>query len=151
MTNGAAIPRDPSPAPPGAQALALLGMVAALLCLIAERVLPRLRADGSTGAALVQVHAAMALLAAAAWREIERADAPGAPSGPSLALEEAAALLHDAMRALLACLARRARRPVPGSSLRRAEGGSLVPLSAPRRSPAPCGGRARDGPPNPSP
>ena len=104
-------PNDPASAP----ALAILGLVAALVCLVTERVLPRWspRPGSADAAALWRVQLALAALAVTAWRQVERLG-PDAP--PTTELEDRAAEMHDAMRALVPCAARMRRRPpVPGT------------------------------------
>ena len=102
----------PNPAPDAAAfALAMMGMVAALICLLSDRVLPRFgaRMERADAEALLRVQVAMLGLAGAAWRGVEAPEA-----APSRAMETWAAALHDAVAALALRASRRrptARRP----------------------------------------
>lgn len=129
---------------PAPGALALLGLVAVVLHLLAARVLPRVLACRCPvlAAAALDVQRRMAVLAVIAWREAE-AD-PGAPA--SWRSEEATLDMLDAVRRLAAAMAR-ARRPVLGVRAPRVaqrEGIVLAPPPAPALPLAAA--RARDGP-----
>ena len=133
-----------SPHAASAYPLALLGMVAALVCLLTEQVLPRWRArDASEAVALLRVQLAMAALAAAAWQRLENEDA-GARG--ALALEDRAADMLDAMEGFMACVVRgrRAGPPRPPSTRRRGPSAS-PPVRAVALEPVEA--RARHGPP----
>ena len=133
--------------PGGACALGLLGMVAALLCFLAERVLPRMgrEADAATVGAFLNLAHAMQLLAAVAWREIETEPHEG---GATSALHDAAERMHGALLALVGVLAQGGgrRRRVPNAARRVAarEGRALSPR--PVRGRPTHRQRARDGP-----
>ena len=151
----------PAHAPTPAAALATLGMVAALVCLLAERVLPRI-AQGGMGRdvrvafALLEVQHAMLGLAAAAWREVEmvpygtsiQACAEPVDVTPEVAMATTRmhAALTDLMALLSACpRARPASRPSPLSGRGAAPSASVRPRAA-RRAGRAHAGRARDGP-----
>ena len=142
MSDATAIDRDHD-APPGA--LAMLGLVAALVTLLCERVLPRWRGCPVTGAALLEVQHAMVLLAAVAWDEL---DAPETRAG-AWRMEAAALRMRDAMRALMATIesrpALRRRRWTVAPRAPRREGGGARPLRGFAATWAPLA-RARDGP-----
>lgn len=111
MSNG------PDQAPhPAAYALALLGMVAGLVCLLSERVLPRIARDAGADmevlAAYLEVHHAMQLLAAAAWREIETVpkEAGSGPYAVTVELDVATRSMHATLTRLMTLLA---SRPMP--------------------------------------
>ena len=145
MTASAPHPDDH---PAAAEALATLGLVAALVCFLVERVLPRWRPrDWHEAATLMHLQGEMAALASVAWGQVER------PEGPDLTMAMAgrAEVIRDALLALLACAMRGggqrspfrpakpgcarndgARAKAPGAALAMATAGD---------------GLARDGPP----
>ena len=86
-----------------APALAMLGMVAALICFIAERVLPRWSGQAEAGAALLRVQIAMVALAGAAWRDLE---AGGTDEAAWEEMQGCATAVLSAMQALLAATRR---------------------------------------------
>lgn len=152
--------RIPSPSPttcPGAHALATLGMVAALVCLLTERVLPRLAAgragaDARVVAALLAVQHAMLGLASAAWREIEAVPLPGGSYdalGVSPEVEVATERMHGALVALMAALAAHPQAPLrlTNAAPRVAQPGEAVAARPPAPRPDVAGEHPRDGPP----
>lgn len=131
-----------SPPPPGA--LALLGFVAALLCLISERVLVRGGRCAVTDAALLDLQVAMGALASAAWRQVEAGEGAVPSAASTRRVEAALRALIVALRAFLTATAR--DRP-PSRAIRRVrrEARRAIP-SLPTSDPAMRAGLARDGP-----
>ena len=145
MTTSATHPDDH---PTAAEALATLGLVAALVCFLMERVLPRWRPrDWHEAATLMHLQSEMAALAAVAWRQVER------PEGPDLsdAMAERAEAMRDALLALLACamrggVRRSPFRPVRPGRAGHAGGWASTSGAAPLAATA-SAALARDGPP----
>ena len=133
--------RDASPSAPQAAALATLGLVALVISLLTQRVLPRLIGCAQTDAAVLRLQSSMAVLAALAWRQIE---APEEEAQLLDAMEGAALALRAALLDLLTGMGRM-RRPagLPGAARRMAPS-SARPIPAPALPATP---RARDGPP----
>ena len=137
-------PFDHDPEPPAP--LALLGLVAALLCFVAERVLPRWGREPEAVAMLAPLHLAMAGLAGAAWRNLD------APQDDLRELEAHAGALLAAMAALATwiererCLRARLRPWRPAARLCVARTGPCVPVRAPAPARRATRARPRDGP-----
>ena len=122
-------------------ALATLGMVALLIALLTERLLPRCAGCALARGPVLRMHAAMATLAVLAWREIET---PSRGSEGLDAMMPAATAMLDALRDLLAVLARRPGRPFPSCGRGEASSAALPETGAPARRALAV--RARDGP-----
>ena len=138
MTMTRATPCSPDPA---ATALGLLGMVVALIFFVQQRLLPRLRTCPEAAAAMLEVQLAMAALAGAAWAQVE---APRTGAAAERHLEACARRMRDSLAALVACLARRVRRPFPAGRGHAARPALRPSCAMPAAAPSP---RARDGPP----
>lgn len=131
---------------PDGHALATLGMVALVVMLLVQRILPRCTGEVAMAPLVLRLQRAMTVLAILAWREVE------APRRGTVALDEmepAAREMLAALRDLLSLIARQrrgggrpfARRPAPG------EGHApFLREPVPFDDPAPSV-RARDGPP----
>ena len=120
----------------------MLGLVAMLLCLLGERVLPRLALRGDGALAVLRLQLAMAALAGTAWRQMEAGRASAEDEDEMLACAEA---LRDALLAVLVQVARAGRRPALPAG-RRIEGGAPPVLPSPPPSASVGLARARDGP-----
>ena len=151
---------EPQLAPASRYALGLLGVVAALVCLLTDRILPRValgmtrhgNGTARVAAAYLDVLCALHLLAATAWREIEAEEEGAACHGVSPELHHAAQAIHAAMHALMTALARcpAAGRGMPNVAPPRVAGrrdrsqpGEMLELV---QSHAPYPWNARDGP-----
>ena len=143
--------------PPAALPLALLGMAAALICLLCARLAPwmgELRRDAAATAALLRIHHAMLVLCALAWEGLERAD--GRVCADGAATERMAAAAVRLERAVIDLVA---RLPRQGARQPRSIRVAPCPVATWPLAPVPPGsrghardgrsrdGRSRDGPP----
>lgn len=123
-------------------ALAILGVVAALISLLTVRLLPVWRGCGPVEArALLRVQVAMVALAGVAWRQMETPSRVGARR-----MQDCADTMHEAVLHLVRVVRAPVRRVGrPATRRRAAESGSTLGAHPTQVAPV-LGEHARDGP-----